>query len=105
MRLTVKHVRRAMGALILLAAIVWLADDLLLRRRIAQGGGYNQVEVHQRYAVALKNKQVEYRSVKPYMQECVASLFPHQNEYPCWYLQKYSDRIDDIDSGPWHFWY
>jgi len=42
--------------------------------------------------------------VKPYAEECVHSLFPHQSESPCWYLQKYSDRTDEIDSGPWHFW-
>lgn len=100
-----RYVKRAIAGVIILGATLWAADDLVLLRKIAHDEAYGQVEIHQRYAVQLKNKQVEYRSVRPYMQDCVHSLFPHDDESPCWYLDKYSDRIDAMDSGPWHFWY
>ncbi|MFZ3340589.1 MAG: hypothetical protein WA213_06880 [Terriglobales bacterium] len=99
-----KYVKPVLAAAILTAAIAWTSDDLLLRRKIARDEAYGEVNVQQRYAVHLKNKQVEYRSVKPYLEECVHSLFPHEDESPCWYVEKYADRIDEIDSGQWHFW-
>ena len=99
-----KYGRLVLAGALLLAAIVWIFDDLSLHRKMARNEGYGEAMVHQRYAVSLKNKQVEYRSVKPYLQECVHSLFPHQGESPCWYVEKYADRMDKIDGGQWHFW-
>ncbi len=99
-----KYLKPVVGAALLLAAIAWPSDYLLLRLKIAHDQAYGEVTVRQRYAVHLKNKQIEYRSIKPHIMECVHSLFPHEDESPCWYLEKYADRIDEIDSGPWHFW-
>ena len=99
-----KYAKFAIAGVLLLAVVVWTLDDLRLRRKIARSEGYGETMVHQRYAVRLKNKQVEYRSVKPYLEACVHSLFPHQDESPCWYVEKYADRMNKLDSGPWHFW-
>jgi hypothetical protein len=99
-----KYAKPVLVGALLIAVIVWVCDDLLLRRKVARDEGYGEVEIHQRYAVRLKNKQTEYRSVKPHSEECVHSMFPHEEESPCWYLEKYADRMDKIDSGQWHFW-
>ncbi|MGH9558512.1 MAG: hypothetical protein ACRD30_04670, partial [Bryobacteraceae bacterium] len=59
--------------------------------------------VHHRFAVHLKNKQIEFRSEKPRMEQCVNSLFPHASDPPCWYLDGHTDQIEDLDGGQWHF--
>jgi hypothetical protein len=99
-----RYVKGALAVVLLLAAIVWTADWLLLRRKVAQTqDAFGEVKVHRRYAIHLKNKQIEQRSEKPKMEECVHSMFPHYNETPCWYLAKHADQLIDLDSGPWHF--
>jgi hypothetical protein len=97
-------VRRVLAVAFLLAGIVWAGDALLLRHKIARQEAYGEVTVHQRFAVRLKNRQLDYRSVKPFQEECVRSIFPHEGESACWYLERYSDRMEEIDSGQYHFW-
>jgi hypothetical protein len=99
-----KYVKRALAVALLLAAIVWTTDWLLLRRKITQTqDAFGGVLVHRRYAIRLKNRQIEQRSEKPKVEECVHSVFPHYDETPCWYLEKHADQIIDLDGGPWHF--
>jgi hypothetical protein len=96
-----KWVKRVVLSLAALVAIAWIADYAGLRLRSRQFG---QVEVHHRYAVQLRNKQIEQMSEKPYSEECVYSLFPHFGDSPCWYLRRNADSTETLDGRPWHFW-
>jgi hypothetical protein len=98
-----KFLIRALAVMLILAAVLWTADWLLLRRKVAQTqDAFGEVKVHRRFAIHLKNKQIEERSEKPKMEECVNSMFPHYSESPCWYLQKHADQLIDLDGGAWH---
>ena len=101
-----RFVKCALAAVVLLGALVWAADWLLLRHTVAQDGeAFGEVEVHYRFAVRLKNKRIEQSSERPRQVECVHSLFPHYDETPCWYLVRHKDQLEAIDGSPWHFFY
>jgi len=97
-----KYVKAVFAIAILAAAVAWLADWLLLLRNKADGFG--QVEVHRRFAIHLKNRQIEQRMEKPHLQGCVHSIFPHYRQAPCWYLVRHANDLQDVDGSPWHFW-
>ena len=97
-------VKGVIGIVILLAA-AWVLDWLLLLRGMsAQGDAFGQVEIHRRFAIHLKNHQIEQRMEKPYLQGCVHSMFPHYRQTPCWYLVRHANDTQDLDGGAWHFW-
>jgi hypothetical protein len=96
-----RRLRLALVAAILLGAVVWTADYLILWRRAAFG----QVDVHYRYAIHMKNQRIEQSSEKTATEECVSSLFPHYDETPCWYLRRHTEQLLNVDGSPWHFWY
>lgn len=100
-----KIVKRTLLAFALAAGVVWSADWLVLRLRIARdANAFGSVEVRRRYAVHLKGKRIEQDLAKPEIDECVHSLFPHYDDSPCWYLERHKDQFQDVDSSPWHFW-
>ena len=99
-------VKRAAVTALLLAAVFWAGDWLVLRVKIARDrDAYGSVEVHYRYAFHLKNKRIEQYTAKPKMQECVRSVLPHMNESPCWYLERHANDVQELDAAPWHFYY
>ena len=101
-----RYVKLTLAAGILLAALVWTADWLLLRHKVAaDGDAFGEVQVHYRFAVRLKNRRIEQSSEKPKWEECVHSLFPHYDDTPCWYLERHTNQLQTLDGGPWHFFY
>ncbi len=96
-----KWLKRVVLGLAALLAVAWAADWIALRFRTNQFG---QIEVHHRYALQLRNKQVEHLSEKPYSEECVYSFFPHYGDSPCWYVRRNADTTEKLDGRPWHFW-
>jgi len=100
-----KYFKRILGTAVLLSAAVWTFDWLLLRHKVnADSDAFGEVQVRYRFAVHLKNRQIEQRNEKPQPVECVNSFFPHYDESPCWYLRRHPNQSEDLDSGPWHFW-
>jgi hypothetical protein len=101
-----RYIKRALAATVVLAALLWSADWLLLRRTIARNGeAFGEVEVHYRFAIHLKNKRIEQSPTKTRVEECVHSMFPHYDEQPCWYLARHTEQLQTLDGGRWHFWY
>jgi hypothetical protein len=86
------------------AAVLYLGDLASLRFRIPNRETYGSVTVRQFYAVAQKDKSVEYMFQPPTQQECVNSLFPQLGDPPCWYLKRNTRQQITIDSGAPHFW-
>jgi hypothetical protein len=100
-----KYFRGAVAGVLLLGVAVWTGDWLVLRHKVsADANAFGDVEVRYRYAVHLKNRQIEQQNEKPQPVECVNSLFPHYDESPCWYLERHPNQTEDLDGGPWHFW-
>jgi hypothetical protein len=101
-----KYLTRALAVSVLLVALMWMADWLVLRHRVArESEAFEEVEVHYRYAVHLKNRRIEQRSEKAKMEECVHSLFPHYDDTPCWYLKRHTEQFQELNGGAWHFFY
>ncbi len=98
-------IRRTVVGLALAGAAAWTCDWLVLRHKVnSDGDAFGQVEVRYRFAVHLKNRQIEQRKEQPQMVECVNSMFSHYEDPPCWYLKRHADQVQDLDGGPWHFW-
>lgn len=100
-----KFLKRALGMAILSTALAWTVDWLILRHKVTtDSGAFEEVMVRRRYAVHLKNRQIEQRNEQPHPEECINSLFPHYDELPCWYLKRHANDNEDLDGGAWHFW-
>jgi hypothetical protein len=81
--------RRVLAIAISLLAVVYAADYVLVRYRIAKNRNpYEVVSIRRSYAVTMKNGKPEYYFDQPIEQTCVHSLFPHFGFAPCWYLQR-----------------
>jgi hypothetical protein len=88
---------RALGAIILLAALLYGGDDLSLRYRIPKNREpFGSVTVQPVYVIHEKNGKVEYQFAPSSDQPCVRSLVPHFGYSPCWYLQRHTQQEIDI---------
>lgn len=87
---------RSLALLLILTALLYAGDDLLLRYRIAyRHSGLGSVTVRSYYAIQEKNNRTEFMFGDATAQTCVHSLFPHMKYPPCWYLTRHADqRID-----------
>ena len=88
---------RIVGALVLLVLIVYAADDLSVRYRVARHlDPFAAVTIQPYYAIHRKNGKTEYDFAPPQSQLCVRSLFPHLGYAPCWYLERHAEKRIDI---------
>ncbi|HLH01264.1 MAG TPA: hypothetical protein VKX25_00715 [Bryobacteraceae bacterium] len=88
--------RNTLLTIVLLLAVVYVCDYLVLRIRIAMGRtATGSVTVRPVYAVPQKDKKTEFLVGDPVQQSCVHSIFPHMGDAPCWYLERHTEqRID-----------
>jgi hypothetical protein len=93
--------RRSLGRLlqkviisiVLGVAVLYAADYLLLRYRVATNRNpYGTVTVQPYYAVPRKDHRTEFLFDDPQDQTCVHSLFPHFGNSPCWYLIRNKEK-------------
>jgi len=80
-------------ALLTLAGLIYLADDLSAR---SQGRPVEQIKIGHVYAAVNHYNQVEYSIGPSAMETCIEALMPHFGFTPCWYLQRH--KIQQI--GP-----
>ena len=86
-------VQRVIVSLVLGLAILYVADYLLLRYRVAANRNpYGTVTVQPYYAVPRKDHKTEFLFDDPQDQTCVHSLFPHFGDSPCWYLSRNTQK-------------
>jgi len=76
-------------ALVSLAALVYLGDDLWARYR---GRPVEQMKVGRLYAEVNHFNELEYSVGTPVMETCVDALLPHFGHTPCWYLRRHDIR-------------
>ena len=81
----------AIGAIVSLAA-VYLGDYAVARNK-----PLGSVQIQPYYAIHEKNGKTEFDySAPPEIQSCIASLFPHLDHAPCWYVNKHKTRKIEI---------
>jgi hypothetical protein len=81
--------QRVFVSLVLGVGILYVADYLVLRYRVATNrNAYGTVTVQPYYAVPRKDGKTEYMFDDPQDQTCVHSIFPHLGDSPCWYLNR-----------------
>lgn len=89
--------RRILFASLLTAAVVYVADYLVLRYRMARNQApFSTVTVRPYYAVPRKDHKVEFLFADPQDETCVNSLLPHLGDNPCWYLRRNKERRVDM---------
>ena len=76
----------ALTSLVVLPALLYVADALVLRHRLGQGGGKETVTVY--LATRLKSGKVEVFTDRPQTEVCGQALFPHFGLRPCWYVRR-----------------
>jgi hypothetical protein len=92
MGLNANRILRSVGVLVSLLVVLYAADWIVLRIRVAHGTGYGSVEIHQFLSTSLKGSKTEYDMTGTFQQTCSHSLFPHDGNSPCWWLQRHTAR-------------
>jgi hypothetical protein len=85
-----KYAGITMAALVILVLVVYAGDWLVLRYRMAQGTGFDAVEVDEFLATPLKGNKTEYDMVGSFQQPCTRSLFPQRGKPACWWVRRHN---------------
>lgn len=86
-------VRRIVLGIVLAAVLVFSADYLILRVRVATNSNpYGTVTVRPYYAIPQKSKKTELDFEPPQDETCVNSMFPHMGYTPCWYRRTHTQE-------------
>jgi hypothetical protein len=92
-----KFIKRIVGALAVVLALVYAGDDLSVRIPIPNSKKpFGTVQIKSYYAIPQKDRKTEFYLADPVTQTCVHSMFPHLGYSPCWYLERRKvQRIDE----------
>jgi hypothetical protein len=83
---------RVLLAVLVAAAVAYVADYGVWRVRMAHGAGMRTVAVDQYLATALKGNKAEYDYLGTVQQPCSRSGFPHGGAQPCWWLARHTTQ-------------
>jgi hypothetical protein len=76
----------ALAVVVILPAVLYISDALILRSRLARGGGRETITVY--LATRLKNGKLEVFTDRPQTEVCAQAVFPHFGLRPCWYVRR-----------------
>jgi nitrate/nitrite-specific signal transduction histidine kinase len=82
---------RILQLLLAVMVVLYLGDWIALRVR-AQTQASSTVQVQQFLRTPLKGQKEEFDYMGTVDQPCVHSLFPHNSETPCWWLERHKIR-------------
>jgi hypothetical protein len=88
----ISHLTRALKYILIGAVVLYFADWGILALRLARHGGMGSVNVNQFLATPLKGQKEEYDYIGNADQPCVKSIFPHNSDLPCWWLERHKDQ-------------
>jgi len=74
------------------AAVLYLADWAVFLVRIRRHTAYGTVTVSQYLSTPLKGQKVEYDYLGSNDQPCVHSIFSHNSDLPCWWLERHKNQ-------------
>lgn len=83
---------QAIGMVLVLAAILYVGDWIVLRIRVARGTAFGAVEVNQFLAIPLKGNKVQYDFIGTVQETCSRSIFPQKGNPPCWWLERHTSQ-------------
>ncbi len=83
---------RTLKYLLLGAVVLYFADWAALGLRMAHRSGLGKVTVSQYLATPLKGQKEEYDYLGSVDQPCVKSIFPHNGDQPCWWLERHKSQ-------------
>ena len=85
---------KAIAALLLAAALVYLLDFAIWRTRVATShGGMGSVQVKQVIAAELKGNKEEYYFNGTTAVDCSKSLFPQGGVNACWWQERHPEIV------------
>jgi hypothetical protein len=85
----------AVIALCVLFLVVYTADYLVMRIRVAAHGAAGPTEsVTYFYAAPVKGDKVHVFSDQPQTETCVRSIFPWLGHDPCWYAKRHAIKVE-----------
>jgi len=76
----------ALVALVVLSTLLYIGDAIVLRQRLAGGGGRETLTVY--LGTRLKSGKIEIFTDRPQREVCAQALFPHFGYRPCWYVRR-----------------
>ena len=93
-----KYLRWTGATLAAIAALLWLADYLMLTVPIPKNRvQWETVRVDQVYTILNRYDQVEWSRGNPIMEVCGNSWLPHDGHRPCWYVQTHTMHVNHLE--------
>ena len=83
---------RSLKWMLLGAVVLYFADWAMLAARMAHRSGLGTVTVNQYLATPLKGQKEEFDYLGSVAQPCVKSIFPHNEDQPCWWLERHKNQ-------------
>lgn len=90
----IRWVVRSCVAIFFAALMLYPADWVVWRLRVACGGGMDAVPVTHMTAAELKGNKEEYYPDGAETEACSLSLFPQSGNSACWWLRRHPDIIE-----------
>ncbi len=87
-----KVAARTLRYVLIALVVVYFADWAALAVRLAHHSGLGNVTVSQYLATPLKGNKAEYDFLGSVDQPCVKSIFPHNEDQPCWWLERHKNQ-------------
>jgi hypothetical protein len=84
---------RAVGAVVLLAAVAYPLDWAVWRARVATGGGMGEVQVDLYIVGELKGGKEDYYPQGSSIMPCSKTLYPQGGNGACWWMQRHREVI------------
>lgn len=87
-----KQLTRFVTTLLVLFAMLYAGDWLVLRIRVTRGTAYGAVEVQQFLATSLKGDKTEYDFMGTAQVTCSRSIFPQKGNPACWWVERHKTQ-------------
>ncbi len=88
-----KMLARAVGAVLIAAAVLYLLDFAVWRVRVARGGGMGSVIVDLYTVADLKGGKEDYYANGTVSMPCAKSIYPQAGNNPCWWVQRHREVV------------
>lgn len=85
---------RTVIVLVGLLAVLYAGDWAVHRYRVSHGTAIDTVQVSMMTAVPLKNGKYEFDYAGTGPVECVRSIFPWDNDDPCWWVRRHPEKME-----------
>jgi hypothetical protein len=92
-----RWIQRVIVTLVVLCALTYVGDWIVLQLREHWGSAHGQVVVDDADVLKEKGGKVEYFYNPPQPTACVRTLFPHEGQPACWWLTRHSDQQQFIN--------